>query len=60
MGLLASISMTAGAVGPVAAGVVIDVSGTPRPASWARPAAAFAAAWLAGRAVPDRADVDAR
>jgi MFS family permease len=49
MGLLASISMTAGAVGPVAAGAITDATGSPRPASWGASAAALAAAWLVSR-----------
>jgi len=49
MGLLASISMTAGAIGPVAAGAITDTTGTPRPASWIAAAAAGAAAVLVSR-----------
>ena len=49
MGLLASISMTAGAIGPVAAGAITDATGTPRPASWAAAAAAIAGAGLVSR-----------
>jgi predicted MFS family arabinose efflux permease len=49
MGLLASISMTAGAVGPIAAGAITDTTGTPRPASLLAAVAALLAAALVGR-----------
>jgi predicted MFS family arabinose efflux permease len=52
MGLLASISMTAGALGPLAAGVITDATGTPRPASWVAAVSALAAAAIA--AAPGR------
>jgi MFS family permease len=49
MGLLASISMTAGAIGPVVAGAIRDASGSPRAASWIAAVAALAAGALVVR-----------
>lgn len=46
MGLLASVGMTAGALGPVGAGAITDATGDPRAAAWIAAAAALAAALL--------------
>jgi predicted MFS family arabinose efflux permease len=59
MGLLASISMMAGAAGPVAAGAITDATGTPRPASWVAAAAALGAAGLSSRTSRARRRADA-
>ena len=54
MGLLASVGMTAGALGPVGAGAITDATGDPRAAAWIAAGAATAAALLARSSGPPR------